>query len=43
MKATPYRVEIALSADDDRLLLPAESFDFHDYAHGVVGEAFGDV
>lgn len=37
-----YRVEVALQTEDGDLLLPTSMFDFHDYAHGVVGQVFGD-
>ena len=38
------RRRLGFERSDDTLLLPDDdSFDFHDYAFGVVGEAFGDA
>jgi hypothetical protein len=37
-----YRVVVGLETADNRVLLPTEMFDFHDYAHGVVGQVYGD-
>ena len=41
-RGSEYRVVVGLATVDGRLLLPTEMFDFHEHAHGVVGEVFGD-
>lgn len=43
VEGKPFRPKLCFSSDDEVLYLQSDMFEFHEYAHGNVDEAFGDA